>query len=80
MKKVKLKSYSELKKLIRLGKVELITSSDSGEYITVGVKDGAMTHIFAAHVEDFGTDFEVTKLDNHISESQLNRLRILFND
>lgn len=80
MKKVKLKSYSELKKLIRLGKVELISSSDSGEYITVGVKDGALTHVFSTYCEDYGSTFEVTTLDNHISESQLNRLRILFDD
>jgi hypothetical protein len=80
MKKVKLKSYSELKKLIRLGKVELITSSDSGEYMTVGVKDGGVTHLFGLCVEEFGEYFEVTKLDNHISENQLDRLRILFDD
>jgi hypothetical protein len=78
MNKVKLKSYSELKELIKQRKVELISSSDSGEYLHLGVKDGGMTHIFSIHFEDFGSDFEVTKLDNHISESQLNRLRILF--
>jgi hypothetical protein len=80
MNKVKLKSYSELKELIKQGKIELISSSDSGEYIHLGVKDGGMTHVFSAYFEDFGSDFEVTKLDNHISENQLKRLKILFND
>jgi hypothetical protein len=80
MKKVKLKSYSKLKELIKQGKVELISTSDSGEYIHLGVKDGGFTHIFSAFYEDFGSDFEVTKLDNHISENQLNRLKILFDD
>lgn len=80
MKKVKLKSYSELKKLIKQGKIELISSSDSGEYMTLGVNDGGLIHAFGSWVEEFGEYFEVTKLDNHISESQLNRLRILFDD
>lgn len=78
MKKVKLKSYSELKELIKQGKIELISTSDSGEYIHLGVKDGGMTHIFSVYFEDFGSDFEVTTLDNHISESQLARLGVLF--
>lgn len=80
MNKVKLKSYLELKELIKQGKIELISTSDSGEYIHLGVKDGGMTYVFSAYFEDFGSDFEVTKLDNHISENQLKRLKILFND
>jgi hypothetical protein len=78
MKKVKLKSYLELKKLIKAGKVELISTSDSGEYIHLGVKDGGMTYVFSAYFEDFGSYYEVTKLDNHISEDQLKRLEVLF--
>ena len=80
MKKVKLKSYSELKNLIKEGKVELIHTSDCGEYTHFGVKDGAMTHVFSAHYSDFNSDFEVTTLDNHISKNQLDRLKILFDD
>jgi predicted phosphoadenosine phosphosulfate sulfurtransferase len=80
MNKVKLKSYLELKELIKQGKVELISVSDSGEYLHLGIKDGYMTHMFSVYFEDFESEFQVTKLDNHISESQLERLRILFDD
>jgi hypothetical protein len=78
MKKVKLKSYLELKKLIKAGKVEMIRCSDDGQFMTLGVLDGGLTHIFGVNYEDFGSYYEVTKLDNHISQDQLKRLEVLF--
>ena len=78
MKKVKLKSWLELKQLVRDGKVKLMSSSDDGEYMTLGVVDGGMTHLFGIDTGEFEQDFEVTTLDNYISESQLTRLGVLF--
>jgi hypothetical protein len=46
--------------------------------MTLGVLDGGLTHIFGVNYEDFGSYYEVTKLDNHISQDQLKRLEVLF--
>jgi tricorn protease-like protein len=78
MKKVKLKSHSKLKKLVKEGSVQLLNVSDSGEWITYGVPNGAFTHVLHVYVEDHGQEYEVTKLDNSISESQLKKLGVLF--
>jgi hypothetical protein len=78
MKKVKLKSWLELKQLIRDGKVEMLHASDDGERMTLGIVEGGMTHLFSVNTDEFSQDFEVTTLDNHISESQLARLKVLF--
>jgi len=78
MKKVKLKSLSKLKQLIKQGRVRQVHTSDCGEWITYGIPDGAFTHLFNAHAEDHGQEYQVTKLENSISESSLERLGILF--
>jgi hypothetical protein len=78
MKTVKLKSHDKLKKLVKEGKIKILNASDCGEWVTYGVVDGAYTHIYNVSTFDHDQDFEVTKLDNSISENQLNRLGVLF--
>jgi hypothetical protein len=78
MKTVKLKSINKLKKLEREGRIKIIHVSDSGEWITYGIPDGALTHLLNVYIEDHGQEYQVTKLDNSISESSLKRLSILF--
>jgi hypothetical protein len=78
MKTAKLKSKSKLKQLIKQGQVRLIHVSDCGEWITYGVPDGGFTHLLHVHVEDHSQEYQVTKLENSISESSLERLNILF--
>ena len=78
MKTAKLKSKSKLKQLIKQGQVRLVHPSDCGEWITYGIPDGAFTHLFNVHAEDHGQEYQVTKLENSISESSLERLSVLF--
>jgi len=78
MKKVKLKSASKLKKLVKEGKIIAVHISDDGELVTYGVPEGAFTYLFNAFSGDHGQDYEITELDNSISKSNFKKLRILF--
>lgn len=78
MRKVKLKSKNKLKELVKDGRVRIIHASDSGEWTTYGVVDGAFTHILNVYFENYGQDYQVTKLDNSVSERELEVIGILF--
>jgi uncharacterized cupredoxin-like copper-binding protein len=75
--KVKLKSYEEIKEMVKKGEVNLIHSSDSGEvthYATVGNP----SHVMSVWFHDYDSEYEVVDHSQPISKDSYERLQIFF--
>lgn len=80
VKKVKLKSNKEINELIRQGLVELLGSSDSGEIVHYGVKDGGQTHVISCWYDDYGTEYLVVDHEQPMGRTSYNNRKIMFEE
>lgn len=77
--KVTLKTHEEIKALIKAREIELMHSSDSGEWTSYGVGKQPTT-VKTFWWEDHGQEYLVVDHPNPISRDEYDRLKILFKE
>ena len=79
MKKVKLKSREEFKKMERADEIEHIFTSDSGEITHYGTK-GGISHIQSVWYDDYGDEYLIVDHPNPISKEAYEARKIFFDE
>ena len=77
MKKVKLKTFEELKQMVKDKKIDLIHVSDDGEMYHFGTK-GNPSHVLSVWASNFGEEYLIVDHDNPISSSVYEHRKIFF--
>ncbi len=79
IKKVMLKTYDEIKKMVRKKEVQMMNIGDSGElmhYGTIGNPSAVMSIWF----DDYGTEYLVVDHPNLISKADFEARKIFFKE
>lgn len=77
--KVKLKTEKQLKKLVKEGKIKLLSTSDEGS-VVYGVPSGPYTFLFQFHKSAHGEVYEVVDADHCITKHEYDPRDILFKE
>jgi hypothetical protein len=79
VKKVKLKTYKELKEMARKGKIEILHVSDSGEVMHFGTI-GNPSHVLTVWADNLGEEYLIIDHPNTISKDSYEDRKIFFDD